>query len=319
MANCVRCDRAPGFFSALDARGRCKDCRLAVDNAVQQFRSRFAAACADGIITAEEWSDLRGFADDHRVPLSEALASVSQEALQLIERWLAFYVSGGDVGAEEERYIALAASLQFDAATYAYVVGRFEYTRTLVRVRDGNVPVVRTAMLTEAGELCHLEIATTHVRQRKRGAQEILGKLVLTSRRLVFLSATGGFDVLWRKVRTCTASSDHVVVGTASTKGTGAFYVEDPLVAHAYIDALVRLDHRTLASARSESRRIPRDMAAAVWTRDRGRCNECGASPGPGVQLAFDHVIPFSLGGATTIENLQVLCTPCNLKKGSRL
>jgi 5-methylcytosine-specific restriction endonuclease McrA len=88
---------------------------------------------------------------------------------------------------------------------------------------------------------------------------------------------------------------------------------------HAFIDALVRLDHRTLAAARSESRRIPRDVAAVVWARDRGRCNECGASPGPGVQLAFDHIIPVALGGATTVENLQVLCTPCNLKKGSRL
>lgn len=35
------------------------------------------------------------------------------------------------------------------------------------------------------------------------------------------------------------------------------------------------------------------------------------------VPLTIDHIIPLSLGGTWKYSNLQVLCQPCNLKKGN--
>ena len=35
--------------------------------------------------------------------------------------------------------------------------------------------------------------------------------------------------------------------------------------------------------------------------------------------LEFDHIIPISLGGATSEDNLQILCRACNQKKSNRI
>lgn len=54
-----------------------------------------------------------------------------------------------------------------------------------------------------------------------------------------------------------------------------------------------------------------------VLQRDRFTCRGCGASPAlnPGVELHVDHKTPWSEGGETVLENLQTLCSTCNLGK----
>jgi hypothetical protein len=56
-----------------------------------------------------------------------------------------------------------------------------------------------------------------------------------------------------------------------------------------------------------------------VLQRDRFTCRACGKSPAltPGVELHVDHITPWSKGGETVLENLQTLCSVCNLGKSN--
>lgn len=58
---------------------------------------------------------------------------------------------------------------------------------------------------------------------------------------------------------------------------------------------------------------IPDDVKQLVWHRDGGRCRGCGSAG----ELQYDHVIPVSMGGGSTEDNLQILCGPCNRRKGA--
>jgi 5-methylcytosine-specific restriction endonuclease McrA len=60
---------------------------------------------------------------------------------------------------------------------------------------------------------------------------------------------------------------------------------------------------------------IPEAVRSEVWRRDQGRCVKCGSNQ----QLEFDHIIPVSRGGATTVRNLQLLCRRCNSSKGASI
>jgi len=57
-----------------------------------------------------------------------------------------------------------------------------------------------------------------------------------------------------------------------------------------------------------------------VFQRDLFRCRFCGRSTATEATcvLHVDHIIPFSKGGKTTLENLQLLCAECNVGKSNR-
>jgi hypothetical protein len=56
-----------------------------------------------------------------------------------------------------------------------------------------------------------------------------------------------------------------------------------------------------------------------VLQRDHFSCCACGASPATANQILLhvDHIHPYSAGGETVLDNLQTLCSNCNLGKSN--
>lgn len=56
-----------------------------------------------------------------------------------------------------------------------------------------------------------------------------------------------------------------------------------------------------------------------VMRRDNFKCRNCGRSPAtdPGIVLHIDHIKAWTNGGETVLENLQTLCSKCNIGKSN--
>jgi 5-methylcytosine-specific restriction endonuclease McrA len=64
-------------------------------------------------------------------------------------------------------------------------------------------------------------------------------------------------------------------------------------------------------------RRHVRYSRVNVFARDKFTCQYCGDQPHRS-RLNLDHVVPRSLGGRTTWENVVTSCVDCNRRKGGR-
>ena len=78
---------------------------------------------------------------------------------------------------------------------------------------------------------------------------------------------------------------------------------------------------------------VPGSLRRKIFRRDNYACRECGLTgrevrypsgafvfptDRKGVYLSIDHVIPRFRGGTSAPENLRVLCTVCNTRKGTK-
>ncbi len=78
-------------------------------------------------------------------------------------------------------------------------------------------------------------------------------------------------------------------------------------------------NRKAKGAPKAKSRAISDKLRYTILKRDNFKCCACGASPAkdPSVELHIDHIIPWSKGGETTLENLQTLCSRCNIGKSN--
>ena len=63
-------------------------------------------------------------------------------------------------------------------------------------------------------------------------------------------------------------------------------------------------------------RRIGKREKTLMYTEQKGRCMYCGAKRQV-PEFDIDHRTPRARGGSDAMSNLQLLCRPCNTRKGS--
>lgn len=96
-----------------------------------------------------------------------------------------------------------------------------------------------------------------------------------------------------------------------------ARFIEDVSARRGWdIHARTTLPPRQTENAEERSKLTPQ-LRYSVFKRDGFACRACGGSAATGSVLHIDHVHPIAKGGRTERDNLQTLCSACNLGKGA--
>ena len=296
----------------------CNPCEDTARFVLANWRIKVEEALRDQEPSGQRWEALWAELRYHRITESKGQDIFRALAFAHLERIVAFAFADGIIEpAEIAGFEDAARQLQLSGWAVDSMRARLQRGLVLTRLREGELPRLQSETLhLEIGEIVHLDTDATHVRQLASGPKHTRGRLVATNRKLRFVSESGGTELAWTKIMEVTFQRGSLVVSTTASRGGGTYHVEDAEYAAEVLSTTLKIAKRlVIAPGRRDSRAIPPAIKAEVWQRDGGVCVQCGASE----YLEFDHIIPHSRGGATSVGNLQLLCRRCNLEKGARI
>lgn len=296
----------------------CTACAAEIEEFLTHWHTRAARVLFASGPRGAEWEELWASLRYQRIDAVAAHTALRPMALQYVERRVAFAFADGQISAEEyDEFDHAITELELSGPLVDDLRGRMARGRALSRLREGDLPTVRTPDLhLDAEELVYLDIDATQIRELARGPKHVEGRLIVSTKKLRFVGIGAGVEMPWSRIVSVAAERETVVVAATSARGGATFAVADPLYLAAALEGALRVAKRlVLAPGQRDSRSIPQEVKAQVWQRDGGRCVECGETH----YLEFDHIIPLSRGGATSAANLQILCRGCNRAKGANI
>ena len=325
---CVRCGKQESLLGKWGLVGgvnrttrHCKECEAQIASAFNALRSDFGQAWHSGTLNNAQWDAMWHRFEGARTGATraKALEWLRPDALRAVERLVVMAASDGIITAQEESYVRqICAALALPSAAQAPFLARLEQVKETAKIRLGHLPNASAGDThLDAGEVCHLNVSATYHKVNTRSTTLIDGRFLATSKKLIFLSPNGGWTILFKNVMSVRPAGSSIHLELSTRSGNGRYNVADAERCEAIVTALTRMAKRQLLSPQSEiqSRHIPQDVKNAVWQRDGGRCRQCSAE----TYLEFDHEIPFSKGGANTLNNVQLLCRKCNGEKGDKI
>lgn len=307
---------------------RCDVCASHWKAALDHFRADFVQACSGGVLTPSQWHPmwerLRASPGASKTTWREdALNFIQNEAHRFLTQIISTAYADGLISSEEDDYFdKMVRAVLVDEARATPFRARWAELKRCSEVRQGRLPTIATTLHLESGELCHFQQSAQYAKNTAKGTVIVAGQLIATSKRIHFLASdASGWTIQYDRVLRISAQNGLLGQGAltlelSTKKGAGTYHLSQVDWAEVVFSTLIRINKRHLISPdKGASHHIPQDVKIAVWQRDGGRCVECQASD----YLEFDHIIPHSKGGASTLANVQLLCRRCNGKKSDRI
>jgi hypothetical protein len=316
---CLRCGRAMVIGRFVD-RKACSRCAKIMREDVDQFALGARVILAQSSPESVAWRELIKRVQAQGVPLPYALQKIHTESVAHLERFLKFcFISALITTSEIQSFQRRVEALQIDQLARDEMQGRLDRGYTLTQIRMGNLPKARVSdVFLDSDEQCHIYVPGHYDRPLQSRVASVSGHLLITDKKFRFVSHGDGWELAWTKITNVKASGTILDLYATQKKGSGRYHVKDAEYVGTVVSALTQMTKRQIIGGKPDVRdtaTIPQHIKTAVFQRDRGKCRECNSNS----YLEFDHIIPRSKGGATSEQNLQLLCRGCNQRKGSRI
>lgn len=318
------CDKCQTPFGLIGKRARnstfpglCNECARAVQESLDRFQRYLDAELALWNGTPSELSKkLNAYAITQAVNLDQCLRSAFSVSERFLRRVLMFLVQDDHLTDNEETlFMQYCEVLKVSLDAMPLLKGQLTHYRFVRNIRSGRIPVISPSVMLPAGEYAHIEASCTYIKELTSSMRQVQGSLIVTNVRLIFASHDSPFEVsLGKIVGARVISENQFLLNLSRKQGNGTYYSHQAFYIVEVVRAIMAAHHRQVVQTQAMSRVIPQHVKSEVWARDLGRCVQCGSES----YLEFDHIIPFSKGGATSTGNLQLLCRMCNLKKGAK-
>ncbi|GAB07660.1 DUF2510 domain-containing protein [Gordonia amarae] len=298
-----------------------RPCRFC-ENQIRQFMESWRPQLAQVLDTSgphsDQWDRLWMQLQFEQIADSVGRAALDDVGLAHLEQLATFAFADGEIEDTElaDFETALADLGLSPSPQLSILKQRMQRGREMTKIRAGELPIATPSDIhLDSDEVLYLDVHAQLIRYLANGPKTTPGRLLVSNKKIRFIG-TGGGQTNWDKIVGVRAEYRNLVVSAATARGAAQYTVADVDYVAAVTEGALRIAKRqVLAPGERDSRSVPQHVRAEVFRRCGGRCVECGSTS----YLEYDHIIPWSRGGATSVENLQILCRACNQAKGARI
>lgn len=293
--------------------------KTAVPDVRAAYLALLGAISDTGIVTDSDKAEIWRIKKVAGLEGKEIAQLIRLESLNLFRRCFATVVQDGILTKEEKELLAwFQSEVDLPNEQANHFLDQIRRAERFSELRQGNLVQARTKKLLEGGELCYYDDSCMIVVTTKRSENSIRGEILITNKRVAFVSDKKSFSFApWKIIDVDTEGNRKVILKVDARTGSGEYFVGNAEEVEAILVGLAKKLKYSSAESYSSTltRHIPPAVKREVWARDGGQCVQCSASD----YLEFDHIIPHSQGGANTAGNVQILCRRCNGEKSDRI
>lgn len=303
-----------------------RDVKRAISKqALAYYSFLLADALRDEVMTEKEMARLAAVARQFGLT-SKQLQSISvPNKKEILKTALAAIKVQGEIRSRDREYIEkLVEFLNADKKLLEACMKDLDLYERIFAIQAGDLPIQEShGLILDQAEKLHYTIPVSYESTSGGRRKTQSGTLYVGSFKLRFIGLKRSIEMRYRNLLQVAfelQKRPKMTVTAASGPG-GIFRLQETRDPGALIELqeaiqfLIRKAKGLVVDRERDTRHITADIRSEVWYRDGGRCVMCGATE----YLEFDHVIPRSKGGATSADNLQILCRKCNSEKSDSI
>jgi len=314
-------DKTAQFFNL-----KKRDINKAISKQALSFYSFLLAnSLNDGLLTQAEMAKLAIVSKRFGLTQKDLKKLSVPNKKEILSGALATIKARGEILEGDEEYIrSLANFINAEELLKPCIMDLELYSR-IFELRKGNLPIFDSnEFILQPGEKLHYAIPITYQQRIGNKLKKLNGTLFIGSLRLRFVGLHKSHEVHYKNIFDIQFQyqrSPKLTLSVSSGKGGGEYRLQgkfDPGILFELQEAIMFLIRKSRGLEKKgarDSRYIPDEIRSEVWYRDGGCCVMCNAAE----YLEFDHIIPLSKGGSTSVENLQIMCRKCNSEKSDSI